>query len=281
MAEYLRPDTLESALDALGGARWSVIAGGTDFYPARVGQALDEDVLDISALGALRGIAAHEDHWRLGALTTWSDILRADLPPMFDGLKLAAREVGGVQIQNRGTLGGNLCNASPAADGVPPLLSLGAMVEKSSADGVQTIALEEFIQGTGRAALGAGELLTALILPKPRHARAGGHFLKLGARTYSVISIVMVSANIEIDESGKVAGARIAAGACSEVACRLPEAEAALTGRPCDADLGDAVTAAQLAPLAPRDDLRGSAAYRLDAALTLVRCALNELAARA
>ena len=177
MAEYLRPETLKSALDALGGAPWSVLAGGTDFYPARVDRALDDDVLDISALRELRKIEELSDHWCLGALTTWSDIVRADLPPMFDGLKLSAREVGGVQIQNMGTLGGNLCNASPAADGVPPLLSLAATVEVASATGVQTMALEDFIQGSRKTALAADQLLTALIVPKPRQARAAGHFL--------------------------------------------------------------------------------------------------------
>lgn len=281
MAEYLRPATLNSALDALDGAPWSVLAGGTDFYPARVDRALDEDVLDISALRELRSIEALADHWRFGALTTWSDIIRADLPPMFDGLKLASREVGGVQIQNMGTLGGNLCNASPAADGVPPLLSLGALVELSSAKGVQTMALEEFLQGSRKTALGADQLLTALIVPQPRQTRAAAHFLKLGARKYMVISIVMVAANLEIDDDGKVSAARLAAGACSEVACRLPALEEALAGRVCSAELGEQVAAVHLAPLAPLDDLRGSAAYRRDAALTLVRRTLNELGARA
>jgi len=281
MAEYLRPATLNSALDALGSAPWSVLAGGTDFYPARVDRALDEDVLDISAVRELRQVEAHPDYWRLGALTTWSAIIRADLPPMFDGLKLAAREVGGVQIQNMGTLGGNLCHASPAADGVPPLLSLGASVELSSANGVQTMALEEFLQGSRKTALGADQLLTALIVPKPRQARAAAHFLKLGARKYMVISIVMVAANLEIDDDGKVSAARVAAGACSEVACRLPALEEALVGRVCSAELGEEVAAAHLAPLAPLDDLRGTAEYRRNAALTLVRRTLNELGARA
>ena len=281
MAEYLRPATLNSALDALDGTPWSVLAGGTDFYPARVDRALDEDVLDISAVHELRVIEALTDHWRFGALTTWSDIIGADLPAMFDSLKLAAREVGGVQIQNMGTLGGNLCNASPAADGVPPLLSLGAAVELSSANGVQTMALEEFLQGSRKTALGADQLLTALIVPKPRQARAAGHFLKLGARKYMVISIVMVAANVEIDQDGKVSAARVAAGACSEVACRLPTLEEALVGRVCSAELGEQVAAGHLTPLAPLDDLRGSAEYRRDAALTLVRRTLNELGARA
>ena len=286
MAEYLRPETLKSALDALqgealGGAPWSVLAGGTDFYPARVDVAVEDDVLDISAVRELRRIEERPDHWRLGALTTWSDVIHAELPPMFDGLKLAAREVGGVQIQNMGTLGGNLCNASPAADGVPPLLSLAASVEVSSAKGVEIMALETFIQGSRKTALAADQLLTALIVPKPRHARAAGHFLKFGARKYMVISIVMVAANLEVDASGKVSTARIAAGACSEVACRLPAVEEALVGNPCGGGLGEFAQAAHLAPLAPLDDLRGSAEYRRDAALIIVRRTLNELGATA
>jgi CO/xanthine dehydrogenase FAD-binding subunit len=288
MAEYLRPDSLSAALDALssavvgtaGGARWSVLAGGTDFYPARVGQAIAEDVLDISALGDLGGIAEADGHWRLGALATWTDILRADLPPAFDGLKLAAREVGGAQIQNRGTIGGNLCNASPAADGVPPLLTLGASVEIASARGARSLALEDFIQGSRRTALAADELLTAVIVPKPGAARAAGHFCKLGARKYLVISIVMVAANLEADAAGKITAARVAAGACSEVARRLPALEAALIGRDCGAGLGEAVAEAHLAPLAPLDDLRATADYRLDAAHTLLRRMLGELGTR-
>ncbi|MDP7344099.1 MAG: FAD binding domain-containing protein [Alphaproteobacteria bacterium] len=281
MAEYLRPGTLESALEVLAAAPWSVLAGGTDFYPARVYQVPDDDVLDISALADLRVIEEHADHWRLGALTTWSDIIGADLPPLFDGLKLAAREVGGGQVQNRGTLGGNLCNASPAADGVPPLLSLGASVELTSAQGRQNLALGEFILGARKTALRADQPLTAVIVPKPGQARAAGHFRKLGARKYMVISIAMAAANVEIGEDGNVAAARLAVGACSEVACRLPALEEALVGRPCGAALGEFVAPAHLAPLAPLDDLRGSAAYHRDAALTLIRRTLSELGARA
>ena len=126
---YLRPRSIEEAVSALAARPWTVLAGGTDHYPARVGPRADEDIVDISALADLRGVRADDGGWRIGALTTWSEVARADLPPLFDGLKLAAREVGGAQIQNRGTVGGNLCNASPAADGVPPLLTLDATVE--------------------------------------------------------------------------------------------------------------------------------------------------------
>jgi len=277
MAEYLRPTSIEQALQALASRPLTVLAGGTDFYPTRVGLPLDDDVLDITAIVGLRGIADAGNHWRIGATTTWSDLATSDTPPLFDGLKRAAREVGGAQIQNAATIAGNLCNASPAADGVPPLLSLDASVELASAGGATVVPLADFILGNRRTRRAPGELVTAIRVPKPRAARAAGHFVKLGARRYLVISIVMVAAAIECDESGRVTRAGVAAGACSEVARRLPELEAALMGQPADATLGDRVTPRHLAALAPIDDVRASAAYRADAAFTVVRRTLGEL----
>ena len=131
MGDYFRPSRLEEALSALARPH-SVLAGGTDFYPARVGRTIDEDILDISAIDVLRGISTTATGWRLGATTSWRELIEADLPPLFDGLKQAAREVGGRQIQNAGTLAGNLCNASPAADGVPGLLALGCVWKKAT-----------------------------------------------------------------------------------------------------------------------------------------------------
>src|SRR5260221_11618110 len=107
MGVYLRPRCLEEALSALARPH-TVLAGGTDFYPARVGRTIDEDVLDIGAIAALRGISADAQGWRLGATTTWSELIEADLPPLFDGLKQAAREIGGRPRQNAGTPGGHL-----------------------------------------------------------------------------------------------------------------------------------------------------------------------------
>jgi len=276
MGDYLRPQRLEEALQALAGA-YTVLAGGTDFYPARVGRSIDEDVLDIGAIGALRGIRAADAGWRLGAITTWSELLAADLPPLFDALKQAAREVGGRQIQNTGTLAGNLCNASPAADGVPPLLALDAEVELAGRAGTRRLALSHFITGNRRTVLAPGELLVAIHVPKPAHA-ARSAFLKLGARRYLVISIAMAAVTLEIDRD-RVAGARVAVGACSAVAQRLPMLEAALAGAPLDARLADCVDPAQLAPLSPIDDVRGSAGYRRDVVVTLLRRLLAEVAA--
>jgi CO/xanthine dehydrogenase FAD-binding subunit len=276
MAEYLRPHSLEEALGALQ-RPLIVLAGGTDFFPARVGRAIDEAILDIGAIAELRSIAHTAAGWRLGATTTWSEVIAADLPPLFNGLKQAAREVGGRQIQNTGTVAGNLCNASPAADGVPPLLALGAEVEIASRAGARRVALAHFITGNRRTVLMPGELVTALHVPSPAHEARSG-FLKLGARRYLVISIVMAAATLE-SSGGRIVSARIAVGACSAVAQRLPALEAALVGAALDPTLGNRVEPGHLAPLAPIDDVRGSAAYRSEAALTVLRRLLQGLAA--
>ncbi len=277
MPDYLRPTALDDALAALSRRRLTVLAGGTDFYPARVGEPLDDDVLDITGLPSLHAIEERDDHWRIPALSTWTDIVRADLPPWFDGLKLAAREIGGRQVQNAGTLCGNLCNASPAADGVPVLLGLDAEVELASLERRETMPLADFLRGNRETALAPDQLMVAVRVPKPRAERTRGHFLKLGARRYLVISIVMAAAALEAAADGRIVRAAVAVGACSPVAQRLPTLEQALLGRPCDAALGDAVTDAHMAPLAPLDDARGSAAYRMDAARTLTARTLAEL----
>jgi CO/xanthine dehydrogenase FAD-binding subunit len=274
MADYLRPASLDEALAALA-RPWTVLAGGTDFYPARVGRAIDENVLDITGITNLRGISAGPEGWRLGATTTWAELIETPLPPLFDGLKQAAREVGGRQIQNAGTVAGNLCNASPAADGVPPLLALDAEVELAGRAGTRRLPLSAFITGNRRTLLAPGELLVAIHVPKPAHD-ARSAFLKLGARRYLVISIAMAAATLEI-EHGRVANARIAVGACSAVAQRLPALEAALAGAPVTA-LAERVDIPHLAPLSPIDDVRGSAAYRLDAVVTLLRRLLRGFA---
>ncbi len=268
MGKFVRPSRLEEALSALERPH-TVLAGGTDFYPARVGRTIDEDIIDITAVDALRGISATATGWRLGATTSWRELIDADLPPLFDGLKQAAREVGGRQIQNAGTLAGNLCNASPAADGVPGLLALGAEIEIASRAATRRLPLEKFITGARRTGLRPGELVVALHVARPAHP-ARSAFLKLGARRYLVISIAMAAATLEIAE-GRVATARVAVGACSAVAQRLAALETARAGAPFDRHLADRVDPTHLSPLAPIDDVRGSAGYRQAAVLVLLR----------
>ena len=277
MGSYLRPRELSDALEALSSGRRVVLAGGTDYYPARVGLPLDDDILDITDLGALKGIRDEGKHWRIGALMTWTQILEAKLPPLFDGLKQAAREVGGVQIQNTGTICGNLCNASPAADGIPNLLALDATVELASLSGSRFLSVADFVRANRKTARATNEMMTAILVPKPARA-ARSIFLKLGARRYLVISIVMVGAVIESEPDGTIAGARIAVGACSPVARRLPELERALVGKRLAPQLATLAIPAHLAPLSPIDDVRGTSVYRRDATLTLLRRAIASLA---
>jgi CO/xanthine dehydrogenase FAD-binding subunit len=275
--DYARPEDLAEAL-RLRGQGSAIIAGGTDFYPVRVGRPLrgpETGILDLTGIAALRGFSDEGDSHRIGALTSWTEIAESVLPAHFNCLQAAAREVGGRQIQNRGTIGGNLCNASPAADGVPALLALGAEVELLSEAGARRLQLAEFIVGPRRTALRDDEILAAILVPRPQ-GEAISAFHKLGARRYLVISIVMAAGWLDIVD-GRIAAARIAIGACSPVAQRLPKLEAELRGRAAGSDLAKLAHAGQLDGLAPIDDVRASAEYRREAALTVLKRLLVEL----
>ena len=268
MIRYAKPTTVDEALALLGEGAWRVLAGGTDFYPAQGAKPFRDNVLDINGLAVLRGIAETDDHFVIGARTTWTDIIRHPLPPAFDALKQAAREVGSPQIQNVASVAGNLCNASPAADGVPGLLVLDAEVELRSATVTRYLPLPEFVLGNRRTALQAGEMVSAIRVPRPATTGTSA-FVKLGARRYLVISIAMVAARLVV-ENGTVTEAAIAVGSCSAVARRLAGVEAALLGLPVDHRLADAVQSASITELSPIADVRGSAEYRLDAVREIV-----------
>lgn len=267
MIRYAKPTTLEAALALLAEGPWRILAGGTDFYPALGNRPPRENVLDINGLSELRGISETPDHIVIGARTSWTDLIRHDLPPAFDGLKLAAREVGSVQIQNMATVAGNLCNASPAADGVPPLLTLDAEVEIRSAAASRRLTLDRFILGNRHTALQPDELVTAIRIPRASAAGASG-FFKLGARRYLVISIAMAAARLAI-ANGVVEQAMVAVGSCSAVARRLEGVEAALRGTAV-ADIAAAIAGAEIGELSPIDDIRASADYRHEAAREIV-----------
>jgi N-methylhydantoinase B len=287
MADYFRPDNLNDALALLAQQSCRILAGGTDVYPAEISAAAwgaagpahpqHPATLDISRLADLRGIQQYHDRIEIGALTTWSEALTAGLPDWFEGVRLAAREVGGRQIQNRGTLAGNLCNASPAADGIPPLLALDARVRLQSSQQQRELPLGQFILGNRHTARNADELVSAIVIPRPaEHTRA--IFLKLGARRYLVISIAMVALTLSIDDHAHISHAAVAAGACSAVARRLPELERRLIGVALQ-QAAQQVHAEDFKPLAPIADIRASAEYRLHSAGVLVRRGLQQLAA--
>jgi CO/xanthine dehydrogenase FAD-binding subunit len=279
MTLYLRPATLQQALSELGRPGMRALGGGTDLYPASPEQALAMPVVDLSGIPDLQGISHTGQGIRIGASTTWSQIIAADLPPGFSALQQAARQVGGWQIQNAGTLGGNLCNASPAADGVPPLLVLGAEVDLAGPQGRRSLPLGEFLIGPRRTALQPAEILVAVTVPATGlHGRS--RFLKLGARVHLVISITMVAVRVVV-EGGRIADCALAVGSCGPVAVRLAQAEAALIGVPLVQAAAMVDAAMVAAALAPIDDIRATAAYRARAAATLVSRALSDLAGTA
>lgn len=271
---YARPKTLDAAVDALAKEGGQILSGGTDFFPALGDRPAPDRVVDISGLTEIKGIAVETDHIRIGGLTTWSELVATPLPRCFDGLKSAAREIGGIQIQNRGTVAGNLCNASPAADSVPPLLTLDAEIELISSLGTRRVALADFIVGNRKTVRRPDEILANVIIPRALDD-APSAFLKLGARRYLVISIVMVAAVVKKDNRGRVAEARVAVGSCSAAACRLAPLERALVGAPARSGLGALVLPEHLAQLSPIDDVRATASYRNDASLILVGRALD------
>jgi N-methylhydantoinase B len=274
MAAYFRPASLAEALAIRARQPVTVLAGGTDVYPARAnrvgwGDMRRDDILDIGAIAELKGITEEPDRFRFGALTTWTEIRQAALPPAFAGYRKAACDVGGAQVQNRGTLVGNICTASPAGDGIPCLLSLDAEVELAGPGGRRVVPIAQFIDGYRHTVCAPDELVTAILVPRPA-AGACGDFVKLGARRYLVISIVMAAAVLAADAAGTVTHARVAVGACSAVAQRLRELEQGLLGQPLAA-APDLVTAGHLASLSPIDDVRASGAYRTAAAVEVVR----------
>jgi CO/xanthine dehydrogenase FAD-binding subunit len=271
---YHAPQTLDAALRLLADGQVKIVAGGTDFFPTLPKGRLEYSLLDITGISGFRCIQHLDDgSWRIGSATTWSDLLAEDLPSVFDALKAASREVGSLQIQNAATIVGNLCNASPAADGVPALLILEAQIEISSMREVRIIPLTEFISGVRQTALAEGEIVTAILIPpQPEHAKSS--FEKLGSRRFLVISITMVAVLIGLDQNGRIDIARVAIGACSPVAKRQPTLEKSILGlRPENVVLRSDM----LEGLSPIDDVRGDIAFRLSAALEQCSRAISEV----
>jgi CO/xanthine dehydrogenase FAD-binding subunit len=295
VSKYQRPTSLLAAL-ALLNEGFIPIAGGTDYYPGKVGKPLTDKLFDLSTVADFRVAQplGSTDGLRLSGLCTWrqcrNDFDLGRLPLWSAALAQSAKDVGGWQVQNRGTLGGNLCNASPAADGVVALLALGASVVLVSSNSCQSntspslhyrsLALSDFVLGNRQTAKSRGELLTQIELPN-HSSRARSVFLKLGHRKYLVISIVMVAVLLDFDDLEYVTTCRVAIGSCSKAALRVSKLEQLVVG--CHRsnlltiikkNLGLIVDTIQ-----PIDDVRGSAVYRLTAAQELVLRAFAEILA--
>ena len=273
---YVRPKTLSDAVAAFLPSS-KILSGGTDLYPASVGKLLPKNVIDVSAVAEMRGMTVFENELRIGGATTWTEIAIAKLPLALRSLQEAAGQVGSIQVQNRGTIAGNICNASPAADGIPPLLILNAEVELISVRDVRRMPLSVFITDYRKTALRDGEILSAVLIPLPPE---GSHssFLKLGARKYLVISIVMVAVLIRKGRDGGIVEARVAVGSASAVAQRLDLLERELLTLP-KADLPSSLLRLEhFASLQPIDDIRATAEFRRDATWQLIADVLDQVA---
>ncbi len=269
---YFTPESLEDALALVAEGDAKIICGGTDFFPSLKQGQTPERIIDVSRIRELRDVRESRHGWRIGAGVKWATLSYRPLPRYFDCLKQASLTIGAVQIQNAATIGGNICNASPAADGVPPLLALDARIEVRSLDQTRMIPIGEFISGVRQTQIRPGELMTGILVPKMSEI-SGSSFVKLGSRKYLVISIAMVAAIIRSIKD-KIVEARVAVGACSETAIRLRQLESDL----CGIDLAElhhfSVDDKHMRPLQPIDDIRGSAKYRIEAAKEMARRAI-------
>jgi len=284
--EVLRPRRLAEALAALADAdRPCPLAGATDLYVAlNDGRAPARRFLDLARLTELRGLAATADGLRLGALTTYAELrasrLVARRAPVLSAM---AATVGAVAIQNRGTLGGSLANASPASDPAPVLLALDARVELVARAGarveLRVVPLSDFFVAYRRTAARPEELIAAILVPTAALAGWRYAYRKVGTRRAQAISKVVAAVGLELaGRPRSIASARVAFGSVAPVPVRARAAEAALAGRRLDPAAGVAAAAALVASdLAPIDDLRSTADYRRLVAGRLLEALLAEL----
>ena len=269
--DFEAPRSLQDALTRLaGGAGWRPFAGGTDLMVLlEAGKLPEGRYLSLWNLTELRGIEDRPDAIVLGALTTYTDVLRhATLQRDFPLLGRAARETGGVATQNRGTIGGNIANASPAADPPPALLAYDAELELVSVRGTRQVAYDRFHHGYKQMDLGADELIARIVLPKRPHAWTQ-YYRKVGTRRAQAISKVCLAAAVD-QSAGVVRDIRIGLGSVAPVPLRARQAEAALRGHAVDQATIAAAQQALARDISPIDDLRSTARYRLQVAQNLL-----------
>jgi len=257
---------------------WTPFAGGTDLMVVyNAGRLQATRFLDLSHLTELRGIQEEGAFLAFGSLTTFSEIRdNRAVHQHFPSLVKSARATGALAIQNRGTLGGNIVNASPAADTPPSLLAYGAELELVSVRGRRRVAYDAFHQGYKRMDLAADELVARILVPKPE-GRSFHYFRKVGTRQAQAIAKVCLAAHARIVD-GNLAELRIGLGSVAPAPVRARNAEAALIGKPLAALPILAARAALLNDMSPIDDIRASAHYRSVVTQNVLGHMLRELA---
>jgi len=258
------------------------LAGGTDLLvQSRVGLRTPSAYVDLKRIEELVGISLDEGGLRLGAATPAAEICESgEVRRLWPGLVEAVGLLGSTQIQGRGSVGGNLCNGSPAADTTCPLIVNRARALVAGPGGQREIDVEGFTLGPGRTVLAPGELVVALLVPRPA-PRTADAYLRLIPRTEMDIAAAGAAVSVTLDEDGVCTGARVAIGAVAPTAVLVPEAGEALVGTRIEEEALASAGAAASAAARPIDDKRGTAVYRRHVVGVLTRRAAAIAAGRA
>lgn len=280
---YYAPTTVEEAVGLLTEAPGrKVFAGATDVIPQmRAGRPEPDGLVDLKHIDRLVGVRKTATGWVIGAATPTAQLTgNAELSAEFPGLCEGAGLIGSDQVQNRSSLGGNLCNASPAADSVPAMVVNGMRAVIASGGGTRTVAVQDVPTGPGRTSLAPGEFIIEFEIDSAP-ANTGDAYLRLIPRTEMDIAVVGAGARITLDASGTVTAAGLALGAVAPTVVRVADAEAALVGKAIDDAVLAAVAAAASAACNPIDDKRGTITYRRHVAGVLAKRAVTIAAERA
>jgi CO/xanthine dehydrogenase FAD-binding subunit len=271
---YEAPETLERAVALLAGAMGDarVLAGGTDLLVQMRADVIDPElIVDIKRIRETREITEERGGWRIGAAVTGAELKEhARLRQVWPGVVEAANLIGSTQIQGRATLGGNLCNGSPAADSVPALIAAGARATLAGPQGTRDLPVEDVMLGPRKLALRKGELVVSFLLP-PRLPRSSDAYLRFIPRTEMDIAVVGAGVNLTVDGAGTVTAARVSLGAVAERVLLVPEAAQAIIGSRLDRPAQDRLEAAARAACRPIDDKRGTVEFRIEVAGVLTR----------
>ena len=281
--EYHLPTTLGEACSLLGAAANSrVLAGGTDLLvQMRGGLVQPACIVDIKALPGITDVILTEQGLTLGAAASAQSITeRQDIKAVYPGLVEAIDLIGSTQVQGRCTVGGNLCNASPAADTVPALMVNAAQCNIAGPDGERQVAVESFNTGPGQNCLQPDEILISLFMPTPA-ARSADAYLRFIPRTEMDIAVVGAGVSLTVDEDGSCIAARVAIAAVAPVALLVPDAAAALIGTRLDDTALEAAANAARAAASPISDKRGTAEYRRKVVGVMTRRAAGKALERA
>ena len=281
---YEAPKTLEGALALLSSANGQarVLAGGTDLLIGmRAGHVEPELLVDIKGIPEMTSIVTENGRFRFGAAVTCMELVEHEAfakawPGVIDGVKL----IGSIQVKGRATVGGNLCNASPAADSVPALIAAGASVSIVGLNGRREARVEDIATGPGKTSLAKSEIVTSFLL-RQRSPHSGDAYLRFTPRTEMDIAVVGVAVNLTLDDRGVCSQARVSLGAVAERALLVPEAAAALIGSKVDAAALKRLAAAASAACRPIDDKRGTKVFRIKIAGVMARRAAEIALARA